>query len=1481
MKEKMEKLPHGKRPEVIIRGSISQEKRDIIQAKYAEQFRGDHYRRDLSLENKELLEKVEYKKRECEKDYISRANVLINEIMIDCGATPFDILEDNIYFVDEAFFKQKFKDAKESNSAFYLKKDQAIVVRGNPSQEPVIKMTTVLHEMIHAKESVSVHAKEDLWGTRRMGMTNIIKKEAGILEIGTGLNEAVVAHLEKKLSRKLFEESDFFEEERRAEKRCKNNIRQIEERAGLSAGDMLVYGVEGSEVQIAAASYSYMRRVLDYLIRGIASEFGVANDQVEKVLYDAYFTGNLSSWAKIKTSIEGTFGKGAFDVIMKMTPDEKSAQEILIFLQQHRPTTNNQSKLMEKKMPVAKSPYEAFMPAKKITAHKERSNEATPQEAFTEEELIRNEAWHGVKRETPKQRATVYSLEEARVRKITKEQIQKPADTEEQVMTREQTVLDAEYIPIEEKKMSASETREAREQEEKEIAVIAQTIFEARMQGTDAEKIDTMLVEQGIKPWTPEAEEFMRKWDWEQAEQKFKELAQEREMATARANEAAPKKHIELHEYEDRYVKEKFAAFNIKPEDLAMIEGFDSLSYGQRLLLAENLHQLTLGRVQEEAVQKFQEDTKQSKFLGRIWKGVTKKYQIAKHEKATVNEITKGGLAYHGELLKQLTEGANKMGFDVVEGKGGTLEFQYVEAHPLMSERQKEDAKEFNRIATAYGKLPYEWSLSTATVAQKREYERVAGQFEKAKEHILKTEQGIIGDKDALLFVADIESKIRLNQFFNTHPDAEKQLQSIESDAVWNKAIGGIVTERGMYFGAGLATRTFAVGLLGAVGFPLAAVGIGGWMGRRRAAESLREREKGARHGKSTGGKELSAMVTADALAKKLEDLTQKINGEADEKKRAELLASLQVRLEYTKHKLDAGAIDFGSVDRRIVNQYGLMDALTTGSSTLAAIDGEQGRVAERYAGEVQKNLDQFLQFKEEKVSKERQDYLRKQMIYGAGLGIAAFSAGYYAKEILHAAGPTEAHAASREPRAQSIMKDHIPQRSTGPRMAASHETIPAGGGIEKGVGSTTAAGHAKEAMVAGTQERGPIVLDIGKRGPEGAFIDELKNHPEIAERLGIKDIGKEAHRAWMEFAKEELKDPRTQELLEKLGYPKDQQGYADMMRRIEHGKISLEERDGRLHMRIDEDSEYLRARPKILSPKGPRGTEDIPVGQQVFGEQPAPTAPETPPIDVDKAFRAQPSGGIESPIPHVEKPIIEITTLVEQQFGMDADEYNAIKGVKVETLLKQISSRDEAWAIWRGDVPGSEITLPHDGIYGAMEFKKHIDLAEHIRALHPSDSALKGDVDAFMQSEMQSKGFNLTKTSTEVGQSGKPVIPAESASNTAEDVDIPKGQQVFEATDMPKNIKPERFALLQEDVYRSPISPAQKIIDQFKARNFTTDDFAEYYVWKMDQKSAGTLMKNTVRQMFEKIEHGDVAEQRKYREGLENMIKFIQSKKQ
>lgn len=251
-----------------------------------------------------------------------------------------------------------------------------------------------------------------------------------------------------------------------------------------------------------------------------------------------------------------------------------------------------------------------------------------------------------------------------------------------------------------------------------------------------------------------------------------------------------------------------------------------------------------------------------------------------------------------------------------------------------------------------------------------------------------------------------------------------------------------------------------------------------------------------------------------------------------------------------------------------------------------------------------------------------------------------------------------------------------------------------------------------------------PEVLPIGGRGPEGAIMDYFEKHPNVAvEKFGcpkelvqdgwiIKDIesfnkwaGMRAHQLWLEDAKEALAKPEILEQLKNLGYSEDAEGYAQMMHRVGKGTVELDIKSGQINLM---DTEYLRPKVSHII----EGTPETKVS--------------APGVEVEPSNVKV--GGIEN----LEKAGIDTSSMKDinieevrtarafliatEKLDFSSGEYDAIKNVKVMDLLREIPSEKGAWEIWRGEVDGKEINLPHHGIFGFKEFGRQIKLAEFIR---------------------------------------------------------------------------------------------------------------------------------------------------------------------
>lgn len=444
-------------------------------------------------------------------------------------------------------------------------------------------------------------------------------------------------------------------------------------------------------------------------------------------------------------------------------------------------------------------------------------------------------------------------------------------------------------------------------------------------------------------------------------------------------------------------VEDKFGKLGIKKEDLEKIEGFNNLTIGQQLLILENLKQLTLGRVQEEAHGKYQKEMAGSRWGGRMWKGITKKYQIAKAEKEKAEEIYKGGIKIHKEVLQQLTNGMLEMGLEVKE-KDGKLEIQYAGGFENLTPEKQKIVDEFNDAANLFGGTPDEWKYKAASKNEQKSYKETESRYEKAKISLLTLKKEKDGEREAALYINDIEGKIKINQFLNTHPGVEEQLKNIKDKNLWRQVMKDIVTERGIYATAGFLTRTFTISMIGLAGAPLAAAGLGGFLARKRAKEATRENIKAARKGEKGRAKELGGRLeNAGDLTSELKQLMDIINDkeEFSKEERDEAAKTLGAVINRIEKEINDGLVNYGGGAERLQNQYGLINNLFSSKTMVVAQENDV----------LQKRLNQFIEAKEGRMSKTQKKYLRDQMIRGAIISAGFATVGYAIRHFLFEGG--------------------------------------------------------------------------------------------------------------------------------------------------------------------------------------------------------------------------------------------------------------------------------------------------------------------------------------------------------------------------------------------------------------------------------------------------------------------------------------------
>jgi|GEM_PF-1541093 len=488
----------------------------------------------------------------------------------------------------------------------------------------------------------------------------------------------------------------------------------------------------------------------------------------------------------------------------------------------------------------------------------------------------------------------------------------------------------------------------------------------------------------------------------------------------------------------EQIINDKLEALNISSEDLEReVESFKDLSDGQKVLALENLQQSILGEIKEDALADYQSRFGKmtgkaegvSKFnlhnagvLGKnLWLGITKQYKLAKFEKAKAKELLAGGLEMHQEVLTQLTEGLKNYGPEAEIDAEGEVRINYLSKPEGLSEEQGKLFDQFNQSANTLSKIPDEWRYDSAKEAERKKFNQAQFAYEDYKNEVMY----LLYEKEgsACLRVNKVDSQVRLNQFLNANPDVEKQLLKIKDQSLVTKVISKVVAERGLYMGAGMASRTFAtlgLGMLGSMatfgGVVVGAGAIGYFRASGRAKETMRQKDIAGRRGKKDEG-ELSRIFALGGgkqkgkvneqneisvgLGDKLNALVTRFENETDLAKKEDLANRLKTRLEYTKKYLDDGKVDFGSQEKRLGHQYNLMTSMAQAEVYLDWAnygDEQRQKVEAKVESLIYDELDAY----DKLVDTKRKNYVVKQAQKGMLMAMGLATVGRVISEVVY-----------------------------------------------------------------------------------------------------------------------------------------------------------------------------------------------------------------------------------------------------------------------------------------------------------------------------------------------------------------------------------------------------------------------------------------------------------------------------------------------
>lgn len=449
----------------------------------------------------------------------------------------------------------------------------------------------------------------------------------------------------------------------------------------------------------------------------------------------------------------------------------------------------------------------------------------------------------------------------------------------------------------------------------------------------------------------------------------------------------------------------KLKEYDFTEADKERIQDFFELDKNQQSFVIENLNQVILERVKSEALARYEEKAATFGTAKRLFKNVTKTFELAKLEKEIALRL-KGGDedGYLEGAVNSLSRIARRS--EIAE-KDGKLEISYIKEKDFsLTPDAAELIAELNSSLNGFSRLPYEWSLSAAD-KRKYKYNDVARKYEDAKAKILKLKSGPDGKnkKSAHVFLNNIENEVRLHQALNSAPEAEKELGNILKSAPSLRGLANVGTERVAFAAAGAGARYAGVALLGGYfGLPLAAALAGGWASWHRAQKAMRDKERLAAHGKKDKTSEANKMVPAGKLFEKMEGLILKFREAKDRLEEAEdesgrnaykaeldkYLEEISNRVHYSEEKISKGQIDFGSGEGRLLNQYRLL-AQFKDAKDILIINGEP-----RASNRVKERVDRYAGFLEKKQKKT----IAKQVLLGASIGAAAAGAGYAMRQL-------------------------------------------------------------------------------------------------------------------------------------------------------------------------------------------------------------------------------------------------------------------------------------------------------------------------------------------------------------------------------------------------------------------------------------------------------------------------------------------------
>ncbi len=398
-------------------------------------------------------------------------------------------------------------------------------------------------------------------------------------------------------------------------------------------------------------------------------------------------------------------------------------------------------------------------------------------------------------------------------------------------------------------------------------------------------------------------------------------------------------------------------------ENLASILKWQTLSLGEKLLVAEQASQELLSKVKEIGEQKFREknnikfsykpkDWRPLKLANKIKNNLVKAYWISQEEKNVIKDIEKGAISPNFEMVQNIVERTADMHLNVQE-KNGRAVIVFMEKDNSLPENHKKLIDQYNKIANEYARMPDSWKNEKAAKSTdgfiKKNYKHfteIEKKYEGIADELLKINtkkyeySGLSqerAEEKAMLEMRENDFSLAILQYINTNPDAISEINKIKKELSVGRLLNNENIWRGIYIGAGYTARNISIlaSTLGIFAAPLIGGTIGGIRARRKAKEKINEafnkgrgvetfkerKESGksasfdnknkdrsfiskAITGKSIEAKEVGAFIDADHQIEKIDSILLKMDRAKKSMENANLEDELlAARINYIKFK--------------------------------------------------------------------------------------------------------------------------------------------------------------------------------------------------------------------------------------------------------------------------------------------------------------------------------------------------------------------------------------------------------------------------------------------------------------------------------------------------------------------------------------------------------------------------------------------------